>query len=107
MQMRPMQMRPSSSDLILISAAVLAVVSAGFAVHFWISRGVCTDAVICATIALLLIVGAVLLVRRMASVSHDREFSGGPVLLVMRSGPKRVKQEPREIKGKMPEDLHH
>ena len=102
-----MKMRPRSSEILLVLTAVLAVVSAGFAVHFWMSRGVCTDSVVCATIAVLLIIGMILMLRRMVSVSHERYSSSSPVLLVMKSGPRRPKEEPRKPKGKMPEDLDH
>ena len=102
-----MKMRPRSSELLLVITAVLAVVSAGFAVHFWTSRGVCIDSVVCATIAILLIIGMILMLWRMVSVSRERHSSSSPVFLVMKSGPRKLKEEPREIKGKMPEDLDH
>ena len=101
------QKRPSSSEVVLIATAILAVVSAGFAIHYWMSRGVCTDSVVCATISVLMIVGGVMLARRIAMVSREREHSSSPVLLVMKSGPKKTKEEPKGIKGKMPEELDH
>ena len=99
--------RQSSSEIVLISAAILAVVSAGFAVHYWVSRGVCTDSVVCATISVLAVMAVILLARRIVAVSREREHSSSPIFLVMRSGPKRTEEKPRQIKGKMPEELDH
>ena len=63
--------------------------------------------VVCATISVLSLVGLLLLVQRMCLVSRTRELSERPVLLVMRSGPRRPKQTDRKIEGKMPDELNH
>ena len=70
--------RPRKAELLIVSAAVLSVVSAVFAVHFWIKRGVCTDMVVCTTIAVLSLAGLLLLFYRMRSVSKTRELSERP-----------------------------
>ena len=99
--------RPRKTDLLAVSAAVLSVVSAVFAVHFWIRRGICTDAVVCTTIAVLSLIGLLLLLQRMRTVSRTRELSERPVLLVMRSGPRKSKETERKIEGKMTDELNH
>ena len=99
--------RPRKAELLALSAAVLTVVSTVFAVHFWIRRGICTDMVICTTVSVLSLVGLILLLSRMRSVSMTRELSERPVLLVMTSGPRRPKETERKIEGKMPEELNH
>ena len=99
--------RPEKAELLLISSSVLAVASGAFAVYSWIRRGVCTDAVVCATIAVLLAIGSFLLARRMSAVSRIRNFSNSPIYLVMVSEPKRDTGKKKEIRGKMPEDLDH
>ena len=99
--------RPRKADLLVISAAILSIVSAVFAVHFWIRRGVCTDMVVCTTIAVLSLIGLIVLLMRMREVSRTRELSERPVLLVMTSGPRRPKTKERKIKGKMHDELNH
>ena len=99
--------RPRKAELLIASAAVLSVISAVFAIHFWIKRGVCTDMVVCTTIAVLSLAGLLLLFYRMRSVSKTRELSERPVLLVMTSGPRKPKTDERKIKGKMPDELNH
>ena len=99
--------RPRKAELLIISAAILSIVSAVFAVHFWIRRGVCTDMVVCTTIAVLSLIGLILLLNRMRNVTRTRELSERPVLLVMKSGPRKSKEEDRKIRGKMPDELNH
>ena len=99
--------RPRKADLLAISAAILSVVSAVFAVHFWIRRGICTDMVICTTVAVLSLLGLIVLLVRMRQVAKTREFSERPVLLVMTEGPRKPKETEKQIRGKMPDELNH
>ena len=63
--------------------------------------------VVCTTISVLSLIGLLLLLQRMRSVSKTRELFERPVLLVMRSGPRKSKEPERKIKGKMPDELNH
>ena len=105
-KMRPFR-RPRKAELLIASAAVLSIVSAVFAVHFWIRRGICTDMVVCTTISVLSLIGILLLLQRIRRVSRTRELSERPVLLVMTSGPRKSKDTERKIEGKMPDELNH
>lgn len=103
-----MRMRsPNRSELLLIALTVLTVASAVSAVLFWNKRGICLDSTVCATVAILSLVAAILLARRMAAVKRLKEMSDRPVFLVMTSGPRKGKESKPEIKGKMPDELNH
>ena len=91
--------------ILLVSAAVLAVVSAAFAAYHWSRRGVCIDSAVCATISVLLVLAIVLLLRRAAALRRAQSLSQRPIFLVTVSGPRKGKAE-KEIRGKMPDDLH-
>ena len=92
---------------IALSAAVaaVAVVSGIYAVHFWIRRGVCIDSVVCATAAILSAATLALFVYRLYAVRRIEQMSQRPIYLVMVSGPKGTAGK-KEVKGKMPKDLH-
>ena len=98
---------PKRAEVTLIFGAVLATVSAVFAVRFWQSRGVCTDSVAAAAIFFLSVIGIILLAHRMYAARSVHEESNRPVLLVMTSDPKREKEERPEIRGKMPDQTDH
>ena len=99
--------RPSRNEILIIFAAALAVVSAALAVLFWSRRGVCSDFVICLTISILTVLGILMLVHRMSAVAGARALSDRPVLLVMKTGPRKERKTEKRIEGKMPEELDH
>ena len=92
--------------ILTVSAAVLAVVSAAFAVYHWTNRGICTDFSICAAISVLSVIAVILFIRRVSALKRAESLSNRPIYLVTVSGP-RKKKEPKEIKGKMPPELNH
>ena len=103
-----MRMRtPNRNELTILSASALAVVSAVFAVHFWMRRGVCIDSVVCVTISVLSLAGAILLTCRMSRISKLERSCNGPIYLVMRSGPSREPEKKEGIRGKRPDELDH
>ena len=89
-----------------VSAAVLAVVSAAFAVYHWTRRGICIDSCVCAIISILSIIAVILFVRRISALKRAESLSNRPIYLVTVSGP-RKKKEPKRIRGKMPPELDH
>ena len=98
---------PRKAELTLIFGAILAVVSAILAVRFWQSRGVCTDSVVTSVIFFLSVIGLILLAHRMRVAEHVSEESNRPVLLVMRSPPKKDEGKRLEIREKMPDQTDH
>ena len=91
--------------ILTVSAAVLAVVSAAFAVYHWTRRGICIDSSVCAVISVLSVLAVILLLRRISALKRAESLSNRPIYLVTVSGP-RMKKEPRRIKGKMPPELN-
>ena len=89
-----------------VSAAVLAVVSAAFAVYHWTRRGICTDSCVCAIISILSVIAVILFMRRISALKRAESLSNRPIYLVTVSGP-RKKKEPKRIRGKMPPELDH
>ena len=92
--------------ILTVSAAVLAVVSAAFAVYHWTRRGICIDSSVCAVISVLSVLALILFARRVSALKRAESLSKRPIYLVTVSGP-RKKKEPKEIKGKMPPELDH
>ena len=92
-------------QVLTASAAVLAVVSAAFAVYHWTRRGICIDSSVCAVISVLSVLAVILLLRRISALKRAESLSNRPIYLVTVSGP-RKKKEPRRIKGKMPPELN-
>ena len=91
--------------ILTVSAAVLAVVSAAFAVYHWTRRGICIDSSVCAVISVLSVLAVILLLRRISALKRAESLSNRPIYLVTVSGP-RKKKELRRIKGKMPPELN-
>ena len=91
--------------ILLVSAALLAAVSAAFAVYHWSRRGICIDSAVCATITVLLMIAIAVLVHRISIFRGARSLSKRPIFLVTLSGPRKDKEQ-KEIRGKMPDDLH-
>lgn len=105
-QRSPRNRLESLYPVLTVSAAVLAAVSAAFAVYHWSRRGVTTDSAVCAVISVLCIISIILLMRRAKALRRAESLSERPIFLVTVSGP-RKKKEPERIKGKMPEELDH
>ncbi len=105
-QRSPRNRLESLYPVLTVSAAVLAAVSAAFAVYHWSRRGLVADAVICAVITVLCIISIILLMYRAKALKRAESLSERPIYLVTGSGP-RKKKEPKRIKGKMPEELDH
>ena len=93
-------------QVLTASAAVLAVVSAAFAVYHWTRRGICIDSSVCAVISVLSVLAIIFFMRRISALKRAESLSNRPIYLVTVSGP-RKKKEPKEIKGKMPPELNH
>ena len=91
--------------ILLVSAALLAAVSAAFAVYHWSRRGICIDSAVCATITVLLMIAIAVLVHRISALRRAKSLSKRPIFLVTLSGPRKEKER-KEIRGKMPEDLN-
>ena len=101
-----MRMRaPKPTEILMASLSAIAVVAAVYAAHHWSRRGVCTDSLLCTTIAVLALIGLVILVRAALSCKGAQQMSGRPVNLVMVSGPREESKKERKIEGKMPEEL--
>ena len=92
--------------ILLVSAALLAAVSAAFAVYHWSRRGICIDSSVCAVISVLSFIAVILFIRRISALKRAESLSNRPIYLVTVSGP-RKKKEPRRIRGKMPPELDH
>ena len=105
-QRSPRNRLESLYPVLIVSAAILAAVSAAFAVYHWSRRGIAADAVICLVITVLCIISIVLLMHRAKTLRRAETLSERPIYLVTVSGP-RKKKEPKRIKAKMPEDLNH
>ena len=104
-QRSPRNRLESLYPVLTVSAAVLAVVSAAFAVYHWTRRGICIDSSVCAVISVLSVLAVILLLRRISALKRAESLSNRPIYLVTVSGP-RKKKEPRRIKGKMPPELN-
>ena len=91
--------------ILTVSAAVLAVVSAAFAVYHWTRRGICIDSSVCAVISVLSFIAVILFIRRISALKRAESLSNRPIYLVTVSGP-RKKRGPSRIKGKMPPELN-
>ena len=91
--------------ILTVSAAVLAVVSAAFAVYHWTRRGICIDSSVCAVISVLSVLAIIFFMRRISALKRAESLSNRPIYLVTVSGP-RKKRGPSRIKGKMPPELN-
>ena len=103
---KPLDRNEVRYRILMVSAAVLAVVSAAFAVYHWTRRGICIDSSVCAVISVLSVIALILFARRISALKRAESLSNRPIYLVTVSGP-REKKEPKRIKGKMPPELDH
>ena len=106
MTKRPQDRSELRYRVLMVSAAVLAVVSAAFAVYHWTRRGLSIDSSVCTIISILSVLAVILLARRVSALKRAESLSNRPIYLVTVSGP-RKKKEPKEIRGKMPPELNH